>query len=31
MRLDDVCIVNSDVTASDDFYRDAGRGQELNE
>ncbi|MCS5716304.1 VOC family protein [Herbiconiux sp. CPCC 205716] len=22
MRLDDVCIVNSDVTASDDFYRD---------
>ncbi|MGD8195785.1 VOC family protein [Herbiconiux sp. P18] len=21
MRLDDVCIVNSDVTASDDFYR----------
>ncbi|QJU54185.1 VOC family protein [Herbiconiux sp. KACC 21604] len=22
MRLDDVCIVNSDVTASDDFYRE---------
>jgi catechol 2,3-dioxygenase-like lactoylglutathione lyase family enzyme len=23
MRLDDICLVNTDVTASDDFYRDA--------